>query len=239
MEKTRAGRVARDHGAQGQHRPSANSGGQQQSRARHGENRERRAQRARRGGIWTGTRARGRGRATRPTNSMAKTSRKGALQGHTTAGPRPSRPRPWGRAMVERSMSLSEIRAGKERRPDLAEEAENYAWPQGRDTGEEPRHAGTLGRTRQADRATSRRRSEQGGARSHGGTLGAARKLQGAGRAHGWREMGEGERSGAAGAAMPRQGRSSMPELEKEAAVRTPASRERKKLRPGVLSREN
>ena len=106
-------------------------------------------------------------------------------QGHTTAGPRPSRPRPWGRAMVERSMSLSEIRAGKERRPDLAEEAENYAWPQGRDTGEEPRHAGTLGRTRQEERGTSRRRSEQGGALSHGGTLGAGRKLQGAGRAHG------------------------------------------------------
>jgi hypothetical protein len=43
--------------------------------------------------------------------------------------------------------------------------------------------------------------------------------------------MGEGERSGAAGAAMPRQGRSSTPEQEKEAAVRTLASRERKKLR--------
>jgi len=106
--------------------------------------------------------------------------------------------------MDERSVSLSEIRAGKELRPDLAEEAENQAWPQGRDTGEEPRHAGTLGRTLQAER-----------------------------------EMGEGERSGAAGAAMPRQGRSSTPEQEKEAAVRTLASRERKKLRPGVLPWEN
>jgi hypothetical protein len=79
--------------------------------------------------------------------------------------------------MDERSVSLSEIRAGKELRPDLAEEAENQAWPQGRDTGEEPRHAGTLGRTLQAERGTSRRRSEQGGACSHGGILGAARKL--------------------------------------------------------------
>jgi hypothetical protein len=36
MEKTRAGRVARDLGTQERHRPSANSGRQQQSRACHG-----------------------------------------------------------------------------------------------------------------------------------------------------------------------------------------------------------